>query len=78
MLYQRMTLELVTQRIRIRFKAYSVIPFSKNSYHIDTIQLICLADHLIGFYIRVFTERYFGTDCNSILKIMKRQQFYSV
>ena len=44
-----MTLELVTQRIRTRFKAKSEIPFSKNSYYIDTIQMIWLANQLIGF-----------------------------
>ena len=63
-----MALGLVTQRIRIRFKAYSEIPFNKTSYHIDTIQL---ANQIIGFYmIRGFTERYLRT-VNSALKIMK-------
>ena len=41
-----MTLELVTQRFKIRFKAYLEIHFSKNLYHIDTIQLICLENPL--------------------------------
>ena len=39
------------------------ISFSKNSYHIETSQLICLANQSTGFYmIRVFTERYFQID----------------
>ena len=39
------------------------ILFTKNLYHIETSQFICIANKLSGFYIlRVFTERYFGTD----------------
>ena len=38
----------------------SEIPFSKNSYHTETSQLICFANEMIGFYmIQVLTERYF-------------------
>ena len=40
--------------------AYLEIPFSQNSYHIETIQLIYFANQLTGFYmIQGFTERYF-------------------
>ena len=45
------------------------IPFSKNSYHIETNQLICFTHQLTGFYmIRGFTERYFLTDYSYILE----------
>ena len=38
---------------------YSEIPFSKNLYHIEAIQLICFANQLTGFYmIQGFTEKY--------------------
>ena len=44
--------------------AYLEIPFSKNSYHIETIQLICFANQLTGFYTKQgFTERYFQIEC---------------
>ena len=43
----------------------SAIPFSKNSCHIETSQLICKANQLFGFYmIQVFTERHFRADYN--------------
>ena len=39
---------------------YPEIPFSKNSHHIETSQLMCNTYQLTGFYmIRVFTDRYF-------------------
>ena len=45
------------------------IPFSKNSYHIETNQLICFMLQLTGFYmIRGFTERYFLTNYSYILE----------
>ena len=44
--------------------AYLEIPFSQNSYHIETIQLIYFANQLTGFYmIQGFTERYFRIEC---------------
>ena len=44
-------------------KICSKIPFSKNSYQIETCQLNCLANQLTGFYMRrVFIERYFQID----------------
>ena len=44
----------------------SEITFSKNTYHMETSQLICFANRMPGFYmIQVFTERYFRTDINS-------------
>ena len=50
---------LITQRSYL-IVVYSEIPFNKNSYHIQTIQLIYLANKLTGFYmIQGFTESYF-------------------
>ena len=40
----------------------SEITFSKNSYHIETSQLICKPLQLTGFYIRVSSERCLRTD----------------
>ena len=55
----------------------SEIPFSKNSYHMETSQLICLANRMTGFYmIQVFTERYFRTDINSKLLIILLSESY--
>ena len=49
----------------------SEIPFSKNSYHIETSQAISKANKLTGFYmIQVFTKRYSQTDCSILLKIL--------
>ena len=49
----------------------SEIPFSKNSYHIETSQAISKANKLTGFYmIQVFTKRYSQTDCSIFLKIL--------
>ena len=37
---------------------YSKRPFSKNSYHTETSQMICNTNQASGFYtIRIFTER---------------------
>ena len=45
----------------------SEMPFSKNSYHIETSQLICKALQLTGFYIiRVFSEKCFRTDFKTV------------
>ena len=44
----------------------SEIPFSENSYHMETSRLICFANRMTGFYmIQVFTKRYFRVDINS-------------
>ena len=49
----------------------SDIPFSKNSYHIETSQAISKANKFTGFYmIQVFTKRYSQTDCSIFLKIL--------
>ena len=49
----------------------SEIPFSKNSYHIETSQAISKANKFTGFYmIQVFTKRYSQTDCSIFLKIL--------
>ena len=48
-----------------------VILFSKNSYHIETIQPISKANKLTRFYmIQVFTKRYSQADCSVLLKIL--------
>ena len=45
----------------------SEMPFSKNSYYIETSQLICKALQLTGFCaIRVFSERCFRTDFKTV------------
>ena len=47
------------------------IPFSKNSYSIETNQPLSKANKLTGFYmIQVFTKRYSQTDCSILLKIL--------
>ena len=55
------------------------ILFTKNLYHIETSQFICIANKLSGFYIlRVFTERYFGTDyskCHLFMAFLKTEMF---
>ena len=49
----------------------SEIPFSKNSYYIETSQAISKANKVTSFYmIQVFTERYSQTDCSIFLKIL--------
>ena len=54
-------------------KVYSETSFSKNSYHIETSQLICIANQLTSFFmIPVFTEKHFRSD----LKLRKKQWFY--
>ena len=51
---------------------YSEIPLSKNSYHMETSQLICFANQLTGYYmIQGSTKRYFYTEYNfTILNLM--------
>ena len=47
------------------------IPFSNNSYHIETSQAISKANKLTGFYmIQVFIKRYSQTDCSIFWKIL--------
>ena len=67
------------QNVIDRFKHYmlvifilcSEIPFSKNSYYIETSQAISKANKVTSFYmIQVFTERYSQTDCSIFLKIL--------
>ena len=42
------------------------IPSSKNSYHIETSQLICKVNQLTGFYMTlIFTDRSSRTDIKS-------------
>ena len=42
---------------------FSEIPFSKNSHHIETSQLIGFSNQLTDSYmIEALTERYFQTD----------------
>ena len=45
------------------------MPFSKNMFHVETIQLIYFANQLAGSYMMgVFTERYFQTDYRILKK----------
>ena len=47
------------------------MPFSKNSYSIETNQPLSKANKLTGFYmIQVFTKRYSQTDSSILLKIL--------
>ena len=49
----------------------SEIPFSKNSYHIETSQPITKTNELTRFYmIQVFTKKYSQTDHSILLKIL--------
>ena len=49
----------------------SKIPFSKNSYHIETSQPITKTNELTRFYmIQVFTKKYSQTDHSILLKIL--------
>ena len=44
----------------------SGILFTKNLYHIEANQFICIANQMFGFQIlQYFTESYFGTDSRS-------------
>ena len=46
-------------------KVYSETPYSKKMYHIETSQLICIANQLTFFFkTSVFTEEYFQSDLN--------------
>ena len=51
---------------------YSEMPFSTNSFHVETRQLVCFPNHLIDFYmIWGFNEIYFETEHNSnTMKLM--------
>ena len=47
--------------------AYSEMPFSTNSFHVETSQSVCFPNQLIDFYmIWGFNEIYFETEPNSI------------
>ena len=49
----------------------SKIPFSKNSYHIETSQPITKTNELTRFYmIQVFAKKYSQTDHSILLKIL--------
>ena len=41
----------------------SEVLFTENSYGLKTCQLICIVNHLAGFFmVQVYTEVYFGND----------------
>ena len=47
--------------------AYSEMPFSTNSFHVETSQFVCFPNQLIDFYmIWGFNEIYFEIERNSI------------
>ena len=53
----------------------SKVLFSKNPHHTETIQVICLANQLTGFFtIRVLTEKYSRTDLKLLLPVMSYSQ----
>ena len=55
----------------------SEMPFTKNSDHMETSQLICFANRLTGFYmIEVFTKRYFRTDINRKFLVILLSKIY--
>ena len=55
----------------------SKVSFSKNSYHMETSQVICFATRTTGFYIiQVFTERHFRTDINSKFLVILLSESY--
>ena len=57
----------------------SEIPFSKNSYHIETSQLTCKALQLTGFYmIRVFSEKYFRRDFTTAFVFLPLQRAHNL
>ena len=50
----------------------SETPFSKNLFHIETSQLICIANQITDFYmIQVFTERYFQTNFSLVKHVIE-------
>ena len=45
---------------------YSEMPFSTDSFQVDTSQLVCFANHLIVFYMmRGFNKIYFKSGHNT-------------
>ena len=77
------SLEMGERRVNIfglsrqKLVACSEIPLSKNSYHMETSQLICFANRLTGFYmIEVFTKRYFRTDINRKFLVILLSEIY--
>ena len=50
---------------------YSKTHFSKTLFHIETSQLICIANQIIDFsMIQVFTERYFQINFSLVKHVM--------
>ena len=55
--------DLLLSNEKVRAIICSGILFTKNLYHIEPSQFICIANQLPGFQIlRDFTESYFGRD----------------
>ena len=49
--------------------------FSKNSFHTETSQLICIANQMTGFYmIQVLTKRYFQTNFSLVKHVIDLMQ----
>ena len=72
-------LDLLIIQIHYLTVVYSEIPFSKNLYHIETIQLICFANRLTGFYMmQGFTGRYFRIERTRHSVIFKIVQHFNL
>ena len=70
-------IDLLFSSEKITAITFSRILFTKNLYHIETNQFICIADQLSGFYIlRLFTERYFGTDYSYLVSLSFIYSFF--
>ena len=55
------------------------ILFTKKFCHIETSQFICIAYQLSSYYIlRVFTERYFGTDYSYLVTMSFIYSFFKI
>ena len=70
-------IDLLLSSEKIAAITCSGILSSKNWYHIETSQFICIAKKLSGFCIlRVFTERYFGTDYSHLVTMSLIYSFF--
>ena len=50
----------------------SETPFSKNSFHIETSELICITNQMTAFYvIQVLTERYFQANFSLVKNVIE-------
>ena len=70
-------IDLLFSNEKITSITCSGILFTKNLYHIEASQFICIAYHLTGFYVlQVFTERYFRTDYSYLVTMSFIYSFF--